>query len=128
MACCAREKDYEVAYDNDFASKGVVNGIPSRDPNTGFDQKDSKLQSSNRDWHAEQLAAQEEARRLAGQQAEASSPRSSYARDHVGPPKAQQSNWNEFVAGQHQVNYMCLLLNHSFRLNCLCPCRILCQN
>lgn len=102
MACCAREKDYEIAHDNDFASKGVVNGIPSRDPNTGFDQKDSKLQSSNRDWHAEQLAAQEEARRLAGQKAEASSPRSSYARDHVGPPKAQQSNWNEFVAGQHQ--------------------------
>jgi len=102
MACCAREKDYEYAADNDFDSKGVVNGLPSRDHTQGLDHKESKPQTSNHDWHAEQLAAQEEARRLAGQHAEASSPRSSYARDHVGPPKAQQTNFNQFVAGNHQ--------------------------
>jgi len=104
MACCAREKDYEYAADDFSASKGVVDGIPSRKANESFDHAHEKqrVQAPSRDWHAEQLRAQEEARMLAGQKAEASSPRSSNARGHVGPPRKEQSHYDQFLAGSHQ--------------------------
>merc|ERR1711865_52571 len=93
MACCGTkdEPDYEDAAKDlhDAAYHGnVVSGVPVTEP-----VSDAKAPS--RDWRAEQLAAQEEARRVAGDNAS-----KMVWRNGLGKP--DQSNWEAFLKSQTQ--------------------------
>jgi len=93
MACCGTkdEPNYdEAARDlHDAAYNGkVVSGVPATQPV-------SHATAPSRDWRAEQLAAQEEARKVAGDNAAKLVWRN-------GLDKPDQSNWEAFLKSQTQ--------------------------
>jgi hypothetical protein len=95
MSCCrTKEPDYYEAAADFEQSKGVVDGIPSHKAPA------QPAKASSSEWKESEVAAQTAARKVAGDKAEANSPRSNYKRDHVGPPRKLQTEYDKFLAGE----------------------------